>query len=150
MEIRVMLLDALREEPVISLRRNSPRQQSPRNPIPSLVLHRHAIMAHTRTASNSIPFKGLLHTSLYTAGARVCRRLPPQNAAKDPFGSPPENARQKSRATYSRIWCFQYGQSCPPSGPQLSSECRIPLLESISDNRYVGPLFSHGPVPVVR
>ena len=34
---------------------------------------------------------------------------------------------------YSRIWCFQYGQSCPPIGPQLSSEWRIPLCARIPE-----------------
>ncbi len=55
---------------------------------------------------------------------------------------------QKSRAMYSRIMCFQYGQSCPPSGPQLSSEWRMPFPPRISDKRYDGPEFSHCPVPV--
>jgi hypothetical protein len=27
---------------------------------------------------------------------------------------------QNRREMYSRIWCFQYGQSWPPWGPQLS------------------------------
>src|SRR6266478_3089642 len=61
---------------------------------------------------------------------------------------PHENKTQNSLEIYSRIWCFQYGQSWPPCGPQLSSEWRIPLLERTSDRRYVGPLFSHEPVPV--
>ena len=55
---------------------------------------------------------------------------------------------QKRRAMYSRIMCFQYGQSCPPSGPQLSSEWRIPFPARISERRYDGPEFSHWPVPV--
>src|ERR1700687_2632775 len=42
---------------------------------------------------------------------------------------------QKRRAMYSRIWCFQYGQSWPPSGPQLSREWRMPLLARISERR---------------
>src|SRR6266436_2682534 len=55
---------------------------------------------------------------------------------------------QKRREMYSRIWCFQYGQSWPPSGPQLSREWRMPLLARISERRYDGPEFSHWPVPV--
>jgi hypothetical protein len=55
---------------------------------------------------------------------------------------------QNKRAMYSRIMCFQYGQSCPPSGPQLSSEWRMPLPPRTSDRRYDGPEFSHCPVPV--
>jgi hypothetical protein len=55
---------------------------------------------------------------------------------------------QKRRAMYSRIMCFQYGQSCPPSGPQLSSEWRMPFPARISERRYEGPEFSHCPVPV--
>lgn len=42
---------------------------------------------------------------------------------------------QKRRDTYSRIWCFQYGQSWPPSGPQLSREWRMPLFVSTSERR---------------
>ncbi len=57
---------------------------------------------------------------------------------------PPQN----KRAMYSRIWCFQYGQSWPPCGPQLSREWRMPLEASTSESRYEGPEFSHGPVPV--
>src|ERR1700740_908386 len=55
---------------------------------------------------------------------------------------------QNKRAMYSRIMCFQYGQSWPPSGPQLSSEWRMPLPARISERRYDGPEFSHWPVPV--
>src|SRR5215471_12084810 len=55
---------------------------------------------------------------------------------------------QNKCETYSRIWCFQYGQSCPPIGPQLSKEWRIPLLARIPEKWYVGPEFSHCPVPV--
>src|SRR5437879_4863657 len=55
-------------------------------------------------------------------------------------------AGQNRRETYSRIMCFQYGQSCPPSGPQLSSECRMPFPPRISESRYDGPEFSHWPV----
>ena len=57
---------------------------------------------------------------------------------------PPQN----KRAMYSRIWCFQYGQSCPPCGPQLSREWRMPFAARTSERRYEGPEFSHGPVPV--
>jgi hypothetical protein len=56
--------------------------------------------------------------------------------------------RQNKREMYSRIMCFQYGQSWPPCSPQLSSEWRMPFPPRISDRRYDGPEFSHCPVPV--
>src|SRR5260221_9117694 len=55
---------------------------------------------------------------------------------------------QNRREMYSRIWCFQYGQSWPPSGPQLSREWRIPFAARISGRREEGAEFSHWPVPV--
>jgi hypothetical protein len=55
---------------------------------------------------------------------------------------------RNKREMYSRIWRFQYGQSCPPCGPQLSREWRMPLLARISQSRYDGLEFSHGPVPL--
>ncbi len=44
---------------------------------------------------------------------------------------PPQN----KRAMYSRIWCFQYGQSWPPCGPQLSREWRMPFAARTSERR---------------
>src|SRR5260370_30245169 len=52
---------------------------------------------------------------------------------------------QNKRAMYSRIMCFQYGQSWPPSGPQLSSEWRMPLPSRISERRYDRPDVFHWP-----
>src|SRR5260370_13507859 len=61
---------------------------------------------------------------------------------KDLLSGPTENQVQKSWEMYSRIWCFQYGQSWPPCGPQLSSEWRIALLQRTSERLEGGALLS--------
>src|SRR5260221_2283311 len=49
-----------------------------------------------------------------------------------------ERRAQNRREMYSRIWCFQYGQSWPPSRPQLSREWRMPFAARISGRREGG------------
>ena len=144
-------------------------------PITSLQPEHYHAIAHSfpqRQPTNPPIIKGLRTLSIVTGVVHPCHfsegtgpsiELSPLESAFTPNGRVTllESAftrilgwqgsvrpNQNRRATYSRIMCFQYGQSCPPSGPQLSSEWRMPFPASTSDRRYDGPEFSHCPVPV--
>ena len=47
-------------------------------------------------------------------------------------------ALSRADETYSFIWRFQYGQSWPPSGPQSSTEWRMPRDHRTPESWYVG------------